>query len=67
MHLALNYQPLSSPRLVANIMANLIAFMAFLAFVDSMIGWVGDMIDIPQLSFKASSCQYTVSQFHQPN
>lgn len=33
-------------------MANLIAFMAFLAFVDSMIGWVGDMIDIPQLSFK---------------
>ena len=35
-------------------MANLIAFMAFLAFLDSIIGWIGEMVDIPTLSFKVS-------------
>lgn len=39
-------------------MANLIAFLAFLAFLDAIIAWIGDMIDIPTLSFKV--CFYTL-------
>ncbi len=42
-------------RLVANIMANLIAFMAFLAFLDAVLAWIGDMVDIPELSFKVGT------------
>ena len=48
----LNSKFLLANRLIANIVANLIAFMAFLAFLDSIIGWIGDMIDLPELSFK---------------
>ena len=33
-------------------MANLIAFMAFLAFIDSLLSWIGEMIDAPEVSFK---------------
>ncbi|KAI2810558.1 hypothetical protein BLOT_001721 [Blomia tropicalis] len=39
-------------RLVGNIVANLIAFVSFLAFMDSLIGWLGDMVELPNLSFQ---------------
>ena len=38
--------------LVANIAANLIAFLAFLAFIDAVLSYLGSMIDHPELSFK---------------
>lgn len=40
--------------LVANIAANLIAFLAFLAFIDAILSYVGSMVDHPELSFKVS-------------
>lgn len=43
----------ASLRLVSNIVANLIAFMAFLTFLDQILGWVGGMIDLESpLSFE---------------
>ena len=38
--------------LVANIAANLIAFLAFLAFIDAVLSYLGSMVDHPELSFK---------------
>jgi len=43
--------------LVANIAANLIAFLALLAFVNAMLSWFGSMVDCPQLSFELI-CSY---------
>ena len=40
--------------LVANIAANLIAFLSLLAFVNAMLSWFGSMVDCPQLSFEVS-------------
>ncbi|KAM9391464.1 LOW QUALITY PROTEIN: solute carrier family 28 member 3-like [Pholidichthys leucotaenia] len=37
--------------LVANIVANLISFLALLAFFDAVLSWLGGMFDFPQLSF----------------
>ncbi|KAI3372801.1 hypothetical protein L3Q82_023257 [Scortum barcoo] len=37
--------------LVTNIVANLIAFMALLAFFDAALSWLGGMLNCPQLSF----------------
>ncbi len=37
--------------LVANIIVNLIAFMALLAFFDAALSWLGGMLDCPQISF----------------
>lgn len=37
--------------LVANIVVNLIAFLALLAFLDSAVSWLGGMLDCPQLNF----------------
>lgn len=37
--------------LVANIVVNLIAFLALLAFFDAALSWLGGMLDCPQLSF----------------
>eukprot|EP00069_Balaena_mysticetus_P009248 bmy_20093T0 len=42
----------SSIPLVANIAANLIAFLALLSFVNSALSWFGNMFDYPQLSFE---------------
>lgn len=42
----------SAIKLVGNIVANLIAFVSFLAFMDSLIGWLGDMVELPNLSFQ---------------
>lgn len=43
--------------LVANIAANLIAFLALLAFVNATIAWFGSFICIPNLSFE-KICHY---------
>uniref|UniRef100_A0A3P8RUP8 Solute carrier family 28 member 3 n=1 Tax=Amphiprion percula TaxID=161767 RepID=A0A3P8RUP8_AMPPE len=43
--------------LVANIIVNLIAFLALLAFFDAVLSWLGGMFDCPQLSFSLI-CSY---------
>ncbi|XP_032370978.1 solute carrier family 28 member 3 [Etheostoma spectabile] len=43
--------------LVANIVVNLIAFLALLAFLDAAFSWLGGMLDCPQLSFSLI-CSY---------
>ena len=42
----------SSIKLVANIAANLIAFLALLAFVNATLGWIGGMVNHPELTFE---------------
>uniref|UniRef100_A0A8C6MJ13 Solute carrier family 28 member 3 n=1 Tax=Nothobranchius furzeri TaxID=105023 RepID=A0A8C6MJ13_NOTFU len=42
---------------VASIIANIIAFLALLAFFDSVLSWLGGMFDFPQLSFSLI-CSY---------
>ncbi|XP_045142233.1 sodium/nucleoside cotransporter 1 [Echinops telfairi] len=46
-----------SIRIVANIAANLIAFLAVLAFINAALSWLGDMVDIQDLSFQLI-CSY---------
>lgn len=41
-----------SVKVVANIAANLIAFLAVLAFINAALSWLGDMVDIQGLSFQ---------------
>ena len=41
--------------LVANIAANLIAFLALLAFVNATIAWIGEFVCIQGLSFEVGS------------
>ncbi|XP_037691026.1 sodium/nucleoside cotransporter 2 [Choloepus didactylus] len=43
--------------LVTNIAANLIAFLAVLAFLNATLSWLGDMVDIQGLSFQVI-CSY---------
>uniref|UniRef100_A0A671V1M1 Sodium/nucleoside cotransporter n=1 Tax=Sparus aurata TaxID=8175 RepID=A0A671V1M1_SPAAU len=43
--------------LVANVVVNLIAFLALLAFFDATLSWLGGMLDCPQLSFSLI-CSY---------
>ncbi|XP_055485381.1 solute carrier family 28 member 3 [Psammomys obesus] len=52
----------SSIPLVANIAANLIAFLALLSFVNSALSWFGSMFDYPQLSFELL-CSYLFMPF----
>ncbi|EDL93906.1 solute carrier family 28 (sodium-coupled nucleoside transporter), member 3, isoform CRA_b [Rattus norvegicus] len=52
----------SSIPLVANIAANLIAFLALLSFVNSALSWFGSMFDYPQLSFELI-CSYIFMPF----
>ncbi|XP_004862498.1 solute carrier family 28 member 3 [Heterocephalus glaber] len=52
----------SSIPLVANIAANLIAFLALLSFVNSALSWFGNMFDFPQLSFEII-CSYVFMPF----
>uniref|UniRef100_A0A8C6QUF7 Sodium/nucleoside cotransporter n=1 Tax=Nannospalax galili TaxID=1026970 RepID=A0A8C6QUF7_NANGA len=46
-----------SVRVVANIAANLIAFLAVLAFINAALSWLGDMVNIQGLSFQLI-CSY---------
>lgn len=41
--------------LVANVAANLIAFLAVLAFINATLSWLGEMVDIHGLSFQVKS------------
>jgi pyrimidine nucleoside transport protein len=40
--------------LVANIGANLIAFFAFLSFINSVLSYLGSLVLYPELSFEVS-------------
>lgn len=42
----------SSIGLVANIAANLIAFLAILGFINSALSWLGGMVGYPQITFE---------------
>ncbi|XP_077630397.1 sodium/nucleoside cotransporter 1 [Crocuta crocuta] len=48
-----------SVKLVANIGANLIAFLALLAFVNAALSWLGALVGVPQLSFELI-CSYVL-------
>uniref|UniRef100_F7DBG1 Solute carrier family 28 member 1 n=1 Tax=Macaca mulatta TaxID=9544 RepID=F7DBG1_MACMU len=41
-----------SVKVVANIAANLIAFLAVLDFINAALSWLGDMVDVQGLSFQ---------------
>ncbi|KAM5291800.1 sodium/nucleoside cotransporter 1 [Ctenodactylus gundi] len=49
----------TSVQVVANIAANLIAFLAALAFIDSVLAWLGVLVGIPELSFQLI-CSYVL-------
>ncbi|NXY08839.1 S28A3 protein, partial [Pteruthius melanotis] len=48
--------------LVANIIVNVIAFLALLSFLDSGLSWVGSLFDYPQLNFE-NICAYVFMPF----
>ncbi|XP_012930001.1 sodium/nucleoside cotransporter 2 isoform X2 [Heterocephalus glaber] len=45
--------------LVANIAANLIAFLAVLAFINAVLSWMGELVDIHGLTFQVI-CSYVL-------
>lgn len=47
--------------LVANIAANLIAFLAILAFINATLGWLGGMVGYPDVTFEVCITQYCVA------
>lgn len=47
----------ASVPLVANIAANLIAFLSILKFLNAVLGWLGGMVNYPKLSFEVI-CSY---------
>uniref|UniRef100_A0A8C2J1H7 Solute carrier family 28 member 1 n=1 Tax=Cyprinus carpio TaxID=7962 RepID=A0A8C2J1H7_CYPCA len=56
----------SSIGLVANIAANLIAFLAILAFINATLGWMGGMVGYPNVTFEVRSetiCTYALCGF----
>lgn len=40
--------------LAANVAANLIAFLAVLAFINATLSWLGELVDIHGLTFQVS-------------
>jgi len=44
----------SSVSLVANIAANLIAFLALLQFINATLTWLGQRVGVQQLTFQVS-------------
>ena len=46
--------------LVANIAANLIAFLAMLAFVNAIISWFGSFVCHPELTFQVGALSFTI-------
>uniref|UniRef100_A0A8C5Y3E7 Concentrative nucleoside transporter C-terminal domain-containing protein n=1 Tax=Microcebus murinus TaxID=30608 RepID=A0A8C5Y3E7_MICMU len=46
-----------SVKVVSNIIANLIAYLALLAFINSVLSWLGNMVDVDGLSFQLI-CSY---------
>ncbi|CAC5393511.1 SLC28A [Mytilus coruscus] len=49
----------ASIKLVANIAANLIAFIAMLEFVNAVLSWFGSFVGVPMLSFQII-CSYVL-------
>lgn len=49
---ALSSGAATSVKVIANIAANLIAFLAVLAFVNAALSWLGALVDVPELSFQ---------------
>ena len=45
--------------LVANIAANLIAFLAFLSFFNGVLSWIGSMVGHPEFSFEVHTLRCT--------
>ncbi|XP_038606253.1 sodium/nucleoside cotransporter 1-like [Tachyglossus aculeatus] len=45
--------------LIANIAANLVAFLAMLAFINAVLSWLGEMVDIEGLNFQLI-CSYVL-------
>ncbi|XP_061451938.1 sodium/nucleoside cotransporter 1-like isoform X2 [Rhineura floridana] len=45
--------------MVANIAANLVAFLALLAFINAVLSWLGHMVNLPELSFQMI-CSYVL-------
>ncbi|XP_062946129.1 sodium/nucleoside cotransporter 2 [Cynocephalus volans] len=43
--------------LAANVAANLVAFMAVLAFIDATLSWLGELVDVQGLTFQVI-CSY---------
>ncbi|XP_060035459.1 sodium/nucleoside cotransporter 1 isoform X2 [Erinaceus europaeus] len=48
-----------SVKVVANIAANLIAFLAVLAFINAALAWLGSLVDVQGLSFQLL-CSYVL-------
>lgn len=44
--------------LATNVAANLIAFLAVLAFVNAALSWLGELVDIQGLTFQVKSYIY---------
>jgi pyrimidine nucleoside transport protein len=38
--------------LIGNIVANIVAFMAFIAFLDAVVSWLGLLVGLDYLSFQ---------------
>ena len=38
--------------LIGNIVANIVAFMAFIAFLDAIVAWLGNLVGLDYLSFQ---------------
>ena len=49
--------------LVANIAANLIAFLALLAFVNAALHWIGSLVDYPELTFEVKATAQPVLEY----
>ncbi|XP_014440592.1 sodium/nucleoside cotransporter 2 isoform X3 [Tupaia chinensis] len=45
--------------LVANVVANLVAFLAVLAFINAALSWLGELVDIQGLTFQVI-CSYVL-------
>jgi len=50
----------SSVSLVANIAANVIAFLSLLQFINATLTWLGQRVGIQQLTFQVTGCLYLV-------
>ncbi|XP_036005761.1 sodium/nucleoside cotransporter 1 isoform X1 [Fundulus heteroclitus] len=52
----------SSIGLVANIAANLIAFLAILGFINSALSWAGGMVGYPEITFEVTEARLAALQ-----
>lgn len=47
--------------LIGNIAANVIAVMAFVAFLNSIFNWFGSLVGFDELTFEVSTTRITVN------